>query len=255
MKTLYVSAAVLAFTASAAIADGMPRGGSVKDAPAAPVCGTSTYNWSGGFAGINIGSANFRSAVAVEDILGLSTQREESGLTIGGVVGYNWQRCNTVFGIEADLAWTDIERTWGINLGGLGFGGGPLFNAKSEMDLYGSIKVRSGLAFDNMLLYLTGGLAFANIEHKGANTGIGGLPPGAISFNSSDTRWGWVVGAGTEYALTNRITWRSEATYTHFEDKDFSLNISPLLIGPNAGIKLNAQDEVWMIRTGLNYKF
>ena len=69
-------------------------------------------------------------------------------------------------------------------------------------------------------------------------------------------RWGWVVGAGTEYALTNRITWRSEATYTRFEDKDFNLNFAPGVIAANAAsLRLNAQDEVWMLRTGLNVKF
>ena len=246
--------AIGTFAVSGANADGGSRGGSIKDAPAAPSCGTSNYNWNGAFAGIQLGSANYRSAVAIEDIIGLSTSREDSAFTIGGVIGYNWQKCNTVFGIEADLAWTDIDRSWGLNLGGIAPGLPPLFTARSTMDLYGSVKMRTGFAFDNLLLYVTGGFAFANIEHNGANTGaLGFLPAGAIGFNSSDTRFGWVVGAGTEYALTNRITWRSEATYTRFEDKDFNLNIN--LGGPPATLKLNAQDELWMVRTGLNLKF
>jgi opacity protein-like surface antigen len=60
------------------------------------------------------------------------------------------------------------------------------------------------------------------------------------------------VGAGTEYALTNRISWRSEATYTRFSDQNFNLNIN---VPGNPVIGLNAQDEVWMVRTGLNFKF
>ncbi len=251
MKKFIAGIAALAigtFAMSNANADGGPRGGSIKDAPAGPSCGTSTHNWNGAFAGIQLGSANYRSAVAIEDIIGLSTSREDSAFTIGGVIGYNWQKCNTVFGIEADLAWTDVDRSWGLGLPAVGVP--PLFTARSTMDWYGSVKARTGFAFDNMLLYVTGGFAFANIEHKGANTGIFGFPAGAIGFNSSDTRFGWVVGAGTEYALTNRITWRSEATYTRFEDKDFTLNVAGTPI-----LNLNAQDELWMIRTGLNLKF
>ncbi len=253
MKKFLASVAFIAagaLTSTAVLADG-PGGRSLKDAPLPPSCGTSTYNWSGAFAGLQLGTANFRSVTAIEDILGIATSREESGFTIGGIIGYNWQKCNTVFGIEADLAWTDIDRSWGLNLGGLGVPppGANLFNARSSMDLYGSVKMRTGFAFDNLLLYLTGGFAFANIEHRGADTITGN----AVTFNSSDTRFGWVVGAGTEYALTDRITWRSEATYTRFEDKDFNLNLN--FGGPPLALKLNAQDELWMVRTGINFKF
>jgi outer membrane immunogenic protein len=171
-----------AISATVVMADG-PAGGSLKDAPPATSCGSSAFNWNGAFAGIQLGTANFRSVTAVEDILGLATSREDSGFTIGGVVGYNWQKCNTVFGIEADLAWTDVDRPWGLNLGGAIPGLPPLFTARSTMDLYGSVKMRTGFAFDNLLLYLTGGFAFANIEHKGANTGaLGILPAGAGSW-------------------------------------------------------------------------
>ncbi len=127
------------------------------------------------------------------------------------------------------------------------------------MDWYGAIKLRTGFAFDNMLLYLTGGMAFASIEHTGSNPALLGgiIPAGVINFNDSDTRWGWVVGAGTEYALTNRITWKSEATYTRFEDQNFSLNLNAAALGGPSGAlaTINAMDEVWRITTGLNFKF
>ena len=243
--------AVSTFAATAAMADGAPRGGSMKDAPVAPACGTSAYNWNGAFAGVQIGTANFRSTTAISDVLDLSGTREEAGFSVGGVIGYNWQKCNTVFGIEAELNWNDIDRNWGINIPIAGIG--QVFSANSSMDWYGAVKLRTGFAFDNLLLYLTGGVAFANIEHRGANNAIGGIiPAGIISFNNSETRLGWVVGAGTEYALTNRITWRSEATYTRFEDQNFGLNIA---IPGAPTIGLNAMDEVWMVKTGLNFKF
>lgn len=240
-----------ALFSTAAVADGMR---SMKDAPVAVAsCGVTPVNWSGAYAGLQLGVANYRSAVTLEDILGLASQREESGFTIGGTIGHNWQRCNTVFGIEAEFNWTDVDRSWGINLAGLG---APpplanLFNAKSSIEWYGAVKARGGYAFDNMLLYLTAGIAFAEIEHSGLDTIVR-----RVGFNSSDTRFGWVVGAGTEYALTKNITWRNEATYTRFEDKDFNLALGGLLgAPPNAALKLNAQDELWMLRTGFSFKF
>lgn len=274
MKKLLSIAIVAAGTvaATAAFADGMPRGGSVKDSVAGPTCGSSAYNWNGAFAGVQVGTSEMQSNVGVNDFLGIGGQRQDSGWSIGGVVGYNFQKCNTVFGVEAEFNWVDNEAKWGLDVGNivnaLGGGGGGfptnLFNAKSTMDFYGALKLRTGFAFDSLLLYVTGGIAFANIEHKGSNPAIalggGGIPAGVISFNNSDTRWGWVVGTGTEYALTNRITWRSEVTYTRFEDQNFSLNLNGAAL-PIPGVPggtlatLNAQDEVWRLTTGLNFKF
>lgn len=253
-----------AVAAGSASADGMPRrGGSIKDAPPPQACGSSAYNWNGAYAGLQLGSSNYRSAVGINDLLGIGSQREDAGFTIGGVAGYNFQKCNTVFGIEGEFNWVDNESAWGLDLStGSALLGGPplnLFNARSSMDWYGAIKLRTGFAFDNMLLYLTGGLAFAKIEHAGSNPELlgGAVPAGVISFNDSDTRWGWVVGAGTEYALTNRITWRSEATYTRFEDQNFSLNLNAAGLGGPSGAlaTINAMDEVWRVTTGLNFKF
>jgi outer membrane immunogenic protein len=249
--------AIGALGASVASADGMGRGGSVKDAPAAASCGRTAYNWHGAFAGVQVGASSYRSTTAIADVLDISGSREDNSFNIGGVVGYDWQNCNTVFGLEADLAWANVDRDWGINLGALGIPGvGQIFSAKSSMDFYGALKLRTGFAFDKMLLYVTGGIAFANIEHSGANNAIGGfIPAGIVGFKTNDTRWGWVVGAGTEYALTNRITWRSEATYTRFEDQDFTLNFTPPGGPATPILKLNAQDDIWMLRTGLNVKF
>jgi len=259
------AAALCAIAASSAMADGMARGGSIKDAPMAPACGTSAYNWNGAYAGLQVGSSNYRSAIGVNDLLGIGGQREDAGFSIGGVVGYNFQRCNTVFGIEGELNWVDNEAAWGLDLTTAantlfpGVGAVNLFNAKTTMDWYGAIKLRTGFAFDSLLLYVTGGLAFANIEHKGSNPALFGIPQtaGIISFNDSETRWGWVVGAGAEYALTNRITWKSEATYTRFEDQNMNLNLNLGAFGGPSGpiATLNSMDEVWRITTGINVKF
>lgn len=244
-----IAASVL--LAPGASADGMR---SLKDAPGvATSCGTTAVNWSGAYAGINVGAGNYRSTVALEDILGIASQREEMGFAVGGAIGMNWQRCNTVLGIEAELNWTDVDRAWGINLAGLGAPppfANP-FNAKSSIEWYGAVKARAGYAMDSMLLYLTAGIAFAEIEHSGLDTIVR-----RIGFNSSDTRFGWVVGGGAEYALTKNISWRNEVTYTRFEDQDFNLNVPAGLLGPAAAaIKLNAQDELWLLRTGLNFRF
>lgn len=258
MKKLIAGIAVLAIgaiTAGTASADG-PRRGSIKDAaPPPPTCGTSAYNWNGAFAGVQLGTAEYRSAIDTDSLLIGGGQREDTGFTVGGVIGYNWQKCNTVFGIEGEFNYTDVDRPFSVNLLNIN-----LFNARSTMDWYSALKLRTGFAFDNLLLYLTGGIALANIEHTGTNNTFG-IPQlaGLVTMNNSDTRFGWVAGAGTEYALTNRITWRSEVTYTRFEESEFNLNLNPGVIIPGAPViplaRLTAMDEVWLVRTGINFKF
>ena len=117
--------ATVAFLATAAVADGMPKGkgGSIKDAPAkaAPAgnCCCSATNWSGMYGGINFGTANYRSQITADDLLGLATHHEDDGLSIGGTIGFNMQKCMAVFGIEADLNWANTELKWGISSFGL----------------------------------------------------------------------------------------------------------------------------------------
>ena len=110
-----------------------------------------------------------------------------------------------------------------------------------------------------MLLYVTGGLAFANIEHKGStNFAALGAPPGTpeLSFSDSGTRWGWTVGAGVEYALSDRISFKSEALYVKFQDASFGLDLTPLGGGPGFNsLALSSFDEMWSVRMGLNFKF
>lgn len=245
--TAICSIAAAAIVTTSALADGV--GGSIKDGPAGGGCGIAAANFGGAYGGFQLGAASYKSTVGIEDILGISGTREETGFTIGGQVGYNWQRCNIVFGIEGELNWTDTERDWGINLAGLGVPPpfANLFNAKSSMEWYGAVKAKAGFAIDSLLLYVTGGIAFAEIQHKGLDTLVG-----QIGFNNSDTRIGFVVGAGSEFALTRNISWRNEVTFTRFEDQDFNLTFGNLF---NGALKLNAQDEVVLMRTGLNFRF
>ena len=242
-----VSALAVGLFTTAALADGMtsPKGMAV-DAVASPSA-CAAAKWAGNYAGVQIGTASYKSQMTLENVLGLSTEHDKTGIMAGGTIGRNWSRCNTVMGIEADWAKTDVDAKYGIDISSL-VGGPvpPFFEGHSKMSSYGTLRGRSGVAFDNMLLYVTGGLAFADIKHTGANAGF--LLP-LSSFSTSGIRWGEVVGAGVEYALTDRISFKSEGLYTHFQDKSFNYNLTPV----NA-LALKAHDDVWTFRAGLNFK-
>jgi len=69
-----------------------------------PVYYPPIYNWTGFYAGVNggygWGSTNWSALGSSFDVKG--------GL-FGGQVGYNWQFGQFVYGVEADLDWTDIH--------------------------------------------------------------------------------------------------------------------------------------------------
>ena len=102
-------------------------------------------------------------------------------------------------GAEADIEWTDLNRD--------GSAAGIDFSADMRWD--GSIRSRIGYAFDRALISGTGGLAVGGFH--------GELDPGP---DNSNTEWGWTIGAGLDYAFTDRIFGRAEYRFTDFSDFD-----------------------------------
>ena len=60
---------------------------------------------------------------------------------------------------------------------------------------------------------------------------------------------------GAEWAVTDRLSIRSEALYIDLGERDYMLE-SPIL-GPVVGQQFNFKDSdtIWSARVGVNYKF
>ncbi|MHC4047729.1 outer membrane beta-barrel protein [Bradyrhizobium sp. 23AC] len=68
---------------------------------------------------------------------------------------------------------------------------------------------RLGVAFNNSLLYVTGGAAWGDMDHTY-------VLANALFETVSTTRTGWTVGAGWEYGFTPNWSTRVEYRYTDF---------------------------------------
>src|SRR4051812_43468776 len=69
---------------------------------------------------------------------------------------------------------------------------------------FGTVRGRGGIAFDRLLVYGTGGVAFGSNNNEWGNTfigTIGGVPTIFTTNANNNTRVGYAVGAGVEYAL------------------------------------------------------
>jgi len=255
MKSLFVSlSALIAMTTVASAAD-LPG----RAAPLPPIQAVPTLTWSGFYAGIHgawisdkgeaerIGLSGV-SPAALPTRLGLS----DSGLGGGVQVGYLWDFGSLVAGLEADLTAMEVGRSRSFD--GVDGAFGLRTDLSSQMSWFGAVKGRIGVSMPSLLpvvqqslLYVTGGLAYARIEHRGQVTVT---PPGVgPQAHSNDWTAGYVLGAGTEHRLTQAVSIKSETLYYNLGNETLTL--------ARAGdqVSYRFKNDGWISRVGLNVRF
>ncbi len=266
MRFLVATAfAAVVFTSGAHAAD-LPRK-YVK----APVPVAAPFNWTGFYVGAHGGGGwgknDWQDFVdptnPANATPGPDANYNISGALAGGQIGYNWQTGWTVFGIEADASWADIKGR-GNNA--------PLFvvgvpapvpmcmqqgdptssGCSSKIEALGTITGRVGAAFDHALLYVKGGAAWGVTKHTVLGFGLVGAGAGPISASTSETRWGWTIGAGVEYAFA--ANWSVKAEYNYIDLGTERVNFIYQPPQPtNASASL--EQVLHVAKAGINYRF
>ncbi|WP_137388913.1 outer membrane protein [Rhodoligotrophos defluvii] len=117
------------------------------------------------------------------------------------------------------------------------------YPAKASIDEFYSFRARLGYAFDNMLLYGTGGVGVAHAKLKTEHPYWG---------EYSDARYGVtpVVGGGVEYKFTDALSLRAEYLYAF----PFNVAMKTKLTEWKPQNRTNASfDGSHMIRAGITY--
>jgi outer membrane immunogenic protein len=221
MKMASLSAAaasvLLLVSANANAADLPPQ-------PAAYVPAVATaYNWTGIYLGINGGWG-----WGQQDPLNIITNRFDnfslgfSGGVVGGTFGAQIQAGRVVLGFESDIDWANLKGSSNLNpsvAGGL-LG---LVSATTNIDWVATVRGRVGYAFDNILLYGTGGVAAL-----GAKTSLSLVPGGAAcgailtGCAGASRQIGAVIGGGVEYGITPNLSAKLEYLYISAVSLDVS---------------------------------
>jgi outer membrane immunogenic protein len=261
---LCAAAAVVAISAPAAAADmRMP----VKAAP--PV--VAVFNWTGFYIGVNGGGAFGTSEDAV------ITERDNTGALVvgapwtgsgnfgavelsggfgGGQLGYNWQApgSNWVWGIETDFQGSSIKGDTVATLPYIGLAS-VTAGASNKVEWFGTLRGRIGVAFDRVLLYATGGLAYGNSKASivwADNSGAGFIAAAA----DDSTRVGWVAGAGVEWAFAPNWSLKGEYQYIDLGSRTISAPETTLGGLPTVfNVSTDVRTDFHTGRIGVNYRF
>jgi opacity protein-like surface antigen len=168
----------------------------------------------------------------------------------GAQLGYNWQSGNWVFGVEGDAT----------------------FSNEDHYRYLASARTRLGYASGSYLIYGTAGIAFAGTDRvtsiyagdgqpgadgedsedidpdEDASGGVGGLGGIAGSTRDEGDAVGFVIGAGVDAKLTDRITLGFEGLYYSFDD-----DASPAIADGASVSYLSDDSDVFVLRSRLSF--
>jgi len=283
LKKALLTAAATTFVATAAGAADLPR----RAAPPPVFTPVPVFTWTGFYAGLEsaytftdrqrITTAGVFPGNATNVALGRRpaavTTSQDGIANIGGTAGYNYQftpGSGIVVGIANSIDWTDITKNR-VVLGTGNVAGGPpnASQFRQSLDWLGTLTGRVGYAFDRVLVYGTGGLAYGNVFHD-ANFYT---PGGALQFAGryDDFKTGYAYGGGIEFALPtdsflntfavgrylgikyDAITIKAEYIHYDLGTQNVVVNAIP---GVGAGAYVSRfRTEGNIVRAGFNYKF
>jgi high affinity Mn2+ porin len=250
------TAAVVIVAAKSAAADDT----TVTTAPPIPYNGAGGYNWTGFYAGGNMGvgwgKSNWSAAPGVSGLTNLfqtiDTFNESGSFFAGAQAGYNYLLPNRMLlGAEVDASFPSFQTVpSGVNPFGLSFGGisafasptlGPV-NLAETMLASGTVRGRIGYAPGHWLFYATGGFAWTYNQQSLTQIAGAGLSESGFLW-----RLGWAAGGGVEVPIAPHWTARLEYLYTGYGNHNtaFFAGAQPI----------NSNFSVQELRAGLDYQF
>ncbi|CAI2931871.1 outer membrane protein [Aminobacter niigataensis] len=202
------------------------------------VIADDTFVWSGAYAGLQAGYGSGSSTYIVDIFPNLFIPYDPKGFFGGAYAGYNVEvKPGWIAGVEADLS-----------AGGLESGRTTVLNPRpthefghADIVWQGALRARLGYDAGRVLPFATAGLALATYQHSVENEYI------YDGFNR--TTLGWTIGAGFDYALTNRLIARAEYRFSDYGTDHYDRKFVGGALSHE--VDLATQD----VRIGLAYKF
>jgi opacity protein-like surface antigen len=216
------------------------------------VTAPAPMNWTAFYVGGHMGgglsddrwSDPFGSTITVTgvDVAGFGDHTHATGPLGGAQIGANWQTGPLVLGVQADVSAAHMrgENTCFTGLAGV--------DCQHVVNLLGTLTGRAGYAWGRSLAYLKGGAALADTTYNlFANTLAAKLGTGSTTLDT----WGWTLGVGIEFALTNH--WTTFAEYDHIGVQNTTVSFPTIaVVNTRSG---GVEQSIDLFKLGVNYKF
>ncbi len=235
-------------------------------APPRAVAPAATFDWSGIYIGGHIGGGWATNDISdpglgiVGTILGVPPIQtvDSSGFIGGGQIGWNYQLGRFVLGTEADFSWADINGNSTSSFNPIGVVGPAIFSRTltANTDWTVTSTVRLGYAHDRWMFYSKAGAAWAHTNYASLWT-FNPAPAAIFSGTGAETRVGWTVGLGAEWAFWNNWSAKLEYDFLDFGSKTVTVagTLLPGTVGATGASFGIANDQtISEVKFGLNYR-
>ena len=202
------------------------------------------FTWTGCYVGGNVGGVWVQKEWFddVPRFAGTSMGTHTASGWLGGVQGgCNYQVGGWVFGIQGDYDWANAT---GNNVNALF----PLLTDRSNVRSLSSVTGRVGYAWNRFLFYVKGGGAWERDDYAAL---IGG-------FNlatASETRSGWTVGVGGEYAFLDWLTGFVEYDFYGFGTRTSTFATCTVPACGAVTVPVDIKESNNVFKVGLNFKW
>jgi outer membrane immunogenic protein len=232
------------------------------DLPARPVYKAAEpvaagFSWTGLYLGGNVGGkwGRFNETVSNPVAALAFTGDSDASFVGGGQLGYMWQAGQFVFGVEGDIDATRLRNTFtSVGLPPAPFVAGDTLAVRN--DWQASARGRLGWAWDRVLIYGTGGAAWANLKATGTFPAVGAIPGTITALDR--TVFGWTVGGGLDYALAPGWSLGAEYRFTRFDNDNNGTGFGLLTTsaaGATTPLTLTSRLDTHEVTARLNYHF
>jgi outer membrane immunogenic protein len=183
---------------------------------------------------------------------------EFDGLLLGGQVGVNYQAGQWVLGIEGQISKSGIEgkhnRHDAILLPN------RYSDTSTHVDWVATLTGRLGFAAgrtllaDNTLFYVKGGAAWADFGSV-TNSFVSSTGLLLQTISGGETRSGWTVGAGVEWAFG--VNWSAKAEYNFIDlgTERVTRSGTNFVSGDPVVRFRDADTQLHVVKLGINYRF
>jgi outer membrane immunogenic protein len=211
---------------------------------APPVAAPALFSWTGCYIGVHVGGGGSEETVSVPSILpGISVTGHTSGILGGGQAGCNLQfGGNWLIGFEGEGSAADLRGDITQTIVGV------TGTAHAQTDWLASATGRLGWAWDRVLIYGKGGVAWAGNKYSLF------IPQFPEQETASETRPGWTAGAGIEWAFSTNWSIKGEYDYYDFGTRTLTL-VGTFAGAPIAVPGVMVRQKTSVGKLGINYRF